>query len=118
MFLEAVVCFSLIAATAVADYTFLSIGDWGGAYIGQVNSAEASMKTNVYSVSAQMATIANQTQAQFIINTGDNFYWCGIQNTSDPQIKIDFEEPFSDPALQVRWYGSLGVRAIIFHAYL
>ena len=27
---------------------------------------------------------------QFIIGTGDNFYWCGLQNTSDYQIAADW----------------------------
>ncbi len=97
------------AGVASAEYTFLSIGDWGGAFVGETNPAEVQYKNNVYAVAQQMAITANQTGAKFIINTGDNFYWCGIQNTSDPQIKADFEDPYSDPALQVRWYGSLGV---------
>ena len=93
----------LAVAEATANYAFLSIGEWGGATISAQDS------TNVYAVSAQMATTAAATSSQFIINTGDNFYWCGIQNTSDPQIAIDFEKPYAAPALQMKWYGALGV---------
>ena len=91
------------AGTVLAqDYSFLSIGDWGGAQISEQDS------NNVYAVSAQMATTAASSQAKFIINTGDNFYWCGIQNTTDPQISVDFEKPYA--ALDLDWYNALGVR--------
>ena len=84
-------------------YSFLSIGDWGGAAV------DDQYKQNTYDVASQMATTASSTSAKFVINTGDNFYWCGIQNTSDYQITVDFEEPYADASLQIPWYGSLGV---------
>lgn len=83
-------------------YTFLTLGDWGGAALGgQYNE-------NVYAVANQMATTAASTDAKFIINTGDNFYWCGIQNASDPQIATDFELPYASDSLQITWYSILG----------
>lgn len=57
----------------VASYSFVSIGDWGGAQLG------GQYTINVDSVAAQMASTAASVNAQFLINTGDNFYWCGIQ---------------------------------------
>ena len=43
------------------------------------------------------------------VNTGDNFYWCGIQNATDPQIHSDFELPYADPSLaSLQWYSILG----------
>jgi hypothetical protein len=42
----------------------------------------------------------------FILNTGDNFYYCGIQNTSDPQINEDYTTLFG--GMGVTWYHSLG----------
>jgi len=89
--------------TASARYSFLSIGDWGGAALGDQE------KTNVYAVSNAMAAVASQSPPAFIIQTGDSFYWCGIQNTSDYQIKVDFEDPYSQPSLvSLDWYGVLG----------
>jgi hypothetical protein len=58
---------------ATTGYSFVSIGDWGGAQLG------GQYTTNVDQVAAQMATTATNVAAQFVINTGDNFYWCGIQ---------------------------------------
>ena len=40
---------------------------------------------------------------RFVINTGDNFYWCGIQNSTDFQLAVDFEEPYADASLQIPW---------------
>lgn len=64
---------------------------------------------NVYAVSKQMNITASAVDAKFIINTGDNFYWCGIQNTSDFQIQKDFLEPYNYSSLQLKWYSTLGV---------
>ena len=94
----------LVVSVYAQNYAFLSIGDWGGAQLSEENS------NNVYAVSAQMSITAAASDAKFIINTGDNFYWCGIQNTSDPQISVDFEMPYKD--LELTWYNTLGVRNI------
>lgn len=99
--MRSLVIFSALCGVAAGNYAFLSIGDWGGAMIDEQT------KNNVYAVSAQMQTTATATGAHFIINTGDNFYWCGLQNTSDPQISIDFEQPYAP--LQLPWYNALGV---------
>jgi hypothetical protein len=86
-----------------SNYAFITLGDWGGASLGGQDLK------NVQSVSVRMAAIAEQANAQFIMNTGDNFYWCGIQNTSDFQIQTDFEKPFlSQSSLQIPWYSILG----------
>lgn len=95
---------ALLVAIATCNYAFLSIGDWGGAQLGEQDS------TNVYTVAAQMGLTAVASDAQFIIGTGDNFYWCGIQNTTDPQISVDFEKPYSNANLAgLKWYHALGV---------
>jgi predicted MPP superfamily phosphohydrolase len=62
----------------------------------------------VYDVARQMATTAKHTPPAFIINTGDNFYWCGLENTSDYQIEIDFVRPYDAKELDVTWYSILG----------
>eukprot|EP01065_Artemidia_motanka_P001773 TRINITY_DN10829_c1_g1_i1.p1 TRINITY_DN10829_c1_g1~~TRINITY_DN10829_c1_g1_i1.p1 ORF type:complete len:373 (+),score=146.30 TRINITY_DN10829_c1_g1_i1:76-1119(+) len=91
---------STLAASAVK---FLSVGDWGGSAL-EGDSAYA--KQTVQKVSAAMAAVDD---VAFVVNTGDNFYWCGIQNTSDFQIGVDWLEPFqTSAALQVPWYSVLG----------
>ena len=41
-----------------------------------------------------------------VLNSGDNFYYCGIQNISDYQIKRDYLDLFGQ--LNIPWYNSLG----------
>ena len=50
-----------------------------------------------------MGDKAEEINPSFIINTGDNFYWCGIQNTSDYQVQIDWLNPYSSPDLDMPW---------------
>ena len=98
------VSFLLAALVGTASaYSFLTLGDWGGAALG------AQDKANVYAVADAMAAAATEQQPAFVLNTGDNFYWCGIQNTSDYQIHVDFELPYSQPSLaNLQWYSVLG----------
>ena len=83
-------------------YSFLAIGDWGGAAL------DTAAYNNVYAVSAEMAKIATKTMPKFILGTGDNFYWCGIQNTSDFQVDVDWTKPYTNSALDIDWYQILG----------
>ena len=55
-----------------------------------------------------MTKVAKASKPEFVLNTGDNFYWCGIQNTSDFQVKTDWLEPYADSSLQIPWYSILG----------
>ena len=71
---------------AAASVEFLSVGDWGSASLGGYHLHNAA------GTAAAMKTyISNDVSGvEFILNTGDNFYYCGIQNTSDPQITEDY----------------------------
>lgn len=62
----AIFAFALLITPISASYSFLSVGDWGGAAIDEQD------KTNVYTVSKQMAITAADLNAQFIIGTGDS----------------------------------------------
>jgi len=83
--------------------TFISIGDWGGAALEEGQYAE-----NTDIVATQLGKSAEALNAEFIISTGDNFYWCGIQNSSDYQVKVSWVDPYKAASLQVPWYVSLG----------
>jgi len=91
-----------LLSSASGAYSFVSVGDWGGASIGGYQ------KSNQIAVATQMGKTASDLDAQFVINTGDNFYYCGVQSLTDSQWKETFEDIFSDKSLNVPWYGVLG----------
>lgn len=88
-----------------AGLSFITLGDWGGAALEEPSMPYSQ---NVKDVASQMEKTATEKDVKFVINTGDNFYWCGLQNTSDFQIEKDWLEPYKASALQVPWYGILG----------
>jgi hypothetical protein len=96
-----VVCIAVLALAA-GRYSFIGIGDWGGA------ATTDEYKKNQYAVANQMALTIKNTDAQFIVNTGDNFYWCGLQNTSDFQVQETFVQPYKDISKDIPWYSILG----------
>jgi hypothetical protein len=61
---------------------------------------------NVYDVASGMMKIALSASPHFLLNLGDSFYWCGIQNTSDYQINVDYIKPYN--SLELPFYGVLG----------
>ena len=90
-------------APTAAGAGFLSIGDWGSASLGGFHLRDA-----VGTAAAMKAYIAAHppSATAFVLNTGDNFYYCGIQNTSDPQITEDYTAVFG--GMGIPWYNSLG----------
>ena len=52
---------------------------------------------------------ASELDAQFLVNTGDNFYWCGIISTEDFQVATDYLDVYTaDPLQGMPWYSVLG----------
>jgi len=80
---------------------FLSVGDWGSASLGGYHQRDA-----IETAAAMKAYIDAHPASAFVLNTGDNFYYCGIRNTSDPQITEDYTDVFG--GMGVPWYNSLG----------
>jgi hypothetical protein len=94
--------------TYVLSSGFLSVGDWGSAALGgyhqrDANETAAAMKAYMKRTTT---TAADTATPAFVLNTGDNFYYCGIQNTSDPQISEDYTDVFG--GMGIPWYNSLG----------
>ena len=86
-----------------AQMSFLSLGDWGATAVSD------ELAVNQAAVANAMTVWAEQNDARFVLNTGDNFYWCGIQNTSDFQVSADFVDVYNSHALQsITWFGTLG----------
>jgi tartrate-resistant acid phosphatase type 5 len=82
------------------DINILSLGDWGSASLGGYHLR------NAESTSDAMKIYASEYKPKLILNTGDNFYYCGIKNTSDPQINTDYVSLFGNIGLY--WYNTLG----------
>lgn len=80
---------------------FLSVGDWGSAALGGYHQRDANE-----TAAAMKGYIIANNETEFVLNTGDNFYYCGIQNTSDPQISEDYTDVFG--GMGIPWYNSLG----------
>merc|ERR1719433_1550360 len=92
----------LLGARVGVAFTFATLGDWGGATLGGFH------KDNALAVSKQLGESAAANDVKFIINTGDNFYYCGTLNVTDEQFKTDFEDVYTAESLSVPWYGVLG----------
>lgn len=90
------------AAVAAQGISFASIGDWGCEGVGGFRAQDE------LQVSVEFAKRTQEVNAQFIINTGDNFYYCGVTNVSDPQFQETFENVFHQQSTMVPWYGCLG----------
>jgi hypothetical protein len=82
------------------DINILSVGDWGSAALGGYHLKNAENTANA------MKIYASEYKPKLVLNTGDNFYYCGIQNTSDPQISTDYVDLFGN--LSLPWYNALG----------
>jgi tartrate-resistant acid phosphatase type 5 len=83
-----------------SQVAFLSIGDWGGASLGGYHYK------NALDTSMCMLSFQEKYDAKFVINSGDNFYYCGIESLSDPQIASDFTDMYGK--INISWYSSLG----------
>ena len=100
LFLYMAFCF------ASSSPNFLSVGDWGSASLGGYHLHNAQDTSSAMKAYISKKTRLGQDPPSFVLNTGDNFYYCGIQNTSDPQINEDYTALFG--GLGLTWYHSLG----------
>jgi tartrate-resistant acid phosphatase type 5 len=100
LFLYMAFCF------ASSSPNFLSVGDWGSASLGGYHLHNAQYTSSAMKAYISKKTRLGQDPPSFVLNTGDNFYYCGIQNTSDPQINEDYTALFG--GLGLTWYHSLG----------
>jgi hypothetical protein len=82
------------------DINILSLGDWGSAALGGYHLKNAENTADA------MKIYASEYKPKLVLNTGDNFYYCGIHNTSDPQVSTDYVELFGN--IGIPWYNALG----------
>ena len=82
------------------NINILSVGDWGSAALGGYHLK------NAQNTASAMKRYASEYKPKLVLNTGDNFYYCGIQNSSDAQISDDYLDLFGN--LGLPWYNALG----------
>ncbi|XP_019850708.1 PREDICTED: tartrate-resistant acid phosphatase type 5-like isoform X2 [Amphimedon queenslandica] len=97
----------LAFANSVVDVSgnslnFLVIGDWGGM------SDEPYYTVGQSKVASVMGEKAEKIDSQFTLAVGDNFYEDGVKDVDDPRFNETFEEVFTAPSLQKRWYAICG----------
>ena len=86
------------AINSPRDISVISLGDWGSASLGGYHLR------NAENTASAMSAYVEEYNPKLILNTGDNFYYCGIQNTSDPQISEDYIDLFGNISLP--WYNA------------
>ena len=114
---------------------FHVIGDWGGPGHAEQRRVASAMHTvaaearygppsSALPTGASSSSSSDAAQARgaaswapqqrhrdgvdFVVSTGDNVYEDGAKNVDDPKFRSHFEDIYTQPALQVRWYMSLG----------
>ena len=55
-----------------------------------------------------VAVAAATAPFDFVVSTGDNFYYRGVTNVNDPLFRTTFEDVYTHAALKVPWYPILG----------
>lgn len=89
------------SSISLADnVSIISVGDWGSAALGGYHLK------NAQNTASAMQVYLKEHNPSLVLNTGDNFYYCGIQNGSDPQINEDFVALFG--SINVPWHNALG----------
>ena len=94
---EAVIRDDAPAPFDTTAFNFLVVGDWGRN--GFFNQAE---------VARGMGEIGEPIRSRFTISTGDNFYTSGVTSTEDVKWERSYEQVYTAPVLQKRWYVTLG----------
>lgn len=54
-------------------------------------------------VAALLAKVTSQLNCQFVLGVGDNFYFDGVSNVSDPRFTLTFEQTYSNMK-EIPWY--------------
>jgi len=89
-------------AAVVSSLSFITLGDWG------CIDLHDSHAPNQIAVAKQMGITAADRKISFLVNVGDNFYYIGVANLTDPQWEDDFENVYTESSVMVPWYSALG----------
>jgi len=94
--------FLLVGLNLASSLSFLTLGDWGCIDLNDTHAP------NQIAVAKQLGIVAAARNISFIINVGDNFYYIGVANLTDPQWQDDFEKVYTESSVMVPWYSILG----------
>lgn len=97
LFIIIFIKYNLVYSSSV---NFISVGDLGGITLGGKYLINANKTINSIKLHIE------KNSSKFIINTGDNFYNCGIKNINDKKINEKYLSIFN--TLGVDWYNTLG----------
>jgi tartrate-resistant acid phosphatase type 5 len=89
-----------ITSSEDAVARFLVVGDWGGPGRDPQRNVARSMD--------HIASSSEDHHIHFVVSTGDNMYEDGVSGVKDRKFKRNFEDVYTQPALQCVWYMSLG----------
>lgn len=84
--------------------SFMIIGDWGGPGRDPQRQVAAAMDE----VAKRDFAHSAENPLDFVISTGDNMYEDGVASVHDVKFKRNFENVYTQPTLQCRWYQALG----------
>jgi len=83
---------------------FLVLSDWGRDGI-----ADTTKKTpGQLKVAKQLGITAGEINAAFVVTCGDNFHGHGVNSSTDPFFKVNFENVYTNKSLMIPWYITLG----------
>ena len=78
---------------------FLALGDWGGIDISPYHTEEQ------LETADGMAKLAAEYDSEFVLALGDNFYYAGLMDGDDAQMRFDqtFEKVYYHDESQMPW---------------
>jgi tartrate-resistant acid phosphatase type 5 len=79
------------------SFSFMVIGDWGW-----VTSTEQAKTANI------MKSVADTIKIDYLVSTGDNFYYNGVQSIDDSKWTERYENMYNGSLLGKDWYVTLG----------
>ncbi|OCT56766.1 acid phosphatase 5, tartrate resistant L homeolog isoform X1 [Xenopus laevis] len=78
---------------------FVALGDWGGLPLPPFTTRQQEL------VAEEISKTVAKLGADFILSLGDNFYYDGVTDESDPRFKFTFESVYSAESLvKLPWY--------------
>ena len=80
---------------------FFALGDWGVRGLDVGSDAQLDVARGI-------SCAARANEPRFIVTLGDNFYPKGVVSEKDGQFSFKYEEVYTDAALKVPWFPSLG----------
>ena len=95
-------------------YNMIYVGDWGLDSPQQKNVAKMMRYLNKNKKKKKKLIFqsdkASEINIDYILSMGDNFYWYGVDNVTDPLFKTIYEEVYNiyDSLKNLNWYCILG----------